>query len=163
MRWHFPPALESDRIKWEEASLNCGERACVVPCFQSQMAGIRGSWRGGMFACDVATAFAGVTHRGLPGVLIKITSGSDHVLICMLMGGGGRGCFTCVWLCGRYVCFVACVCESVFFWEKRNSCWGGVWDSRGELTLCSVVSVVWSWRHANYRTHNFVFCYNFCP
>ena len=51
------------------------------PCFQSQMAGIRGSWRGGMFACDVAMPFAGVTSRGLPGVLIKITSGSSHVFI----------------------------------------------------------------------------------
>lgn len=34
-----------------------------------------------MFACDVATAFAGVTSRGLPGVFIKITSGSSHMLI----------------------------------------------------------------------------------
>lgn len=34
-----------------------------------------------MFACDVAMAFAGVTSRGLPEVLIKITSGSSHVLI----------------------------------------------------------------------------------
>lgn len=33
-----------------------------------------------MFACDVAMAFACVTSRGLPGVLIKITSGSSHVL-----------------------------------------------------------------------------------
>lgn len=59
--------------------------------------------------CDVAMAFAGVTSRGLPGVLIKITSGSDHVLICMLMGGGGRGCLrlcstvweVCVFCCAR--------------------------------------------------------------
>lgn len=61
--------------------MNCGEREHAVPCSRSQMAGIRGSWRGGMFACDVAMAFAGVTSRGLPGVLIKITSGSSHVLI----------------------------------------------------------------------------------
>lgn len=61
--------------------MNCGELSLCRSCFPSQMAGIRGSWRGGMFACDVATAFASVTSRGLPGVLIKITSGSSHVFI----------------------------------------------------------------------------------
>lgn len=75
-----------------------------------------------MFACDVAMAFACVTSRGLPGVLIKITSGSSHMLIsgalkddantsaCSWEVGEG-GAFICVWLCGSSprVCVCACV------------------------------------------------------
>lgn len=53
----------------------------MVPCSKVRWLGSEGLWRGGMFACDVAMAFACVTSRGLPGVLIKITSGSSHMLI----------------------------------------------------------------------------------
>lgn len=104
-----------------EVSLNCGERACVVPCFQNQMVRITGSWRGGMFACDVAMAFAGVTSRGLPGVLIKITSGSNHVLICMLMGGGGKGVPSFVFDCVGGMCVLRVwmsVCLRVCVFER---------------------------------------------
>lgn len=107
-----------------------------------------------MFACDVATAFAGVTSRGLPGVLIKITSGSSYMLIegalkmmpplHVLMGGGGRGCLRLcltVWegcafvVCMYTACVCVCVCASPCLQEEYNSCWGGGSDSRGELTL----------------------------
>lgn len=77
-----------------------------------------------MFACDVATAFGGVTSRGLPGVLIKITSGSSHVPILGALkmmptplhahGRWGKGgAYICVPLCGRGVCLLraaACLC-----------------------------------------------------
>lgn len=122
------------------------KRACVVPCSQSQMAGIRGSWRGGMFACDVAMAFAGVTSRGLPGVLIKITSGSSHMLILGALkddantsacswevGEGGLRLCSTVWV---GCVFVGCGCARVSarpcFCERNcNRCWGGGRDSRG--------------------------------
>lgn len=77
-----------------------------------------------MFACDVAMAFACVTSRGLPGVLIKITSSSSHMLIsgplkddantsaCSWEVGEG-GAFICVWLCGRDARVHARACVSV--------------------------------------------------
>lgn len=88
-----------------------------------------------MFACDVAMAFASVTSRGLPGVLIKITSGSSHMLVLGALkddantsacswevGEGGGGCapsfvFDCV---GGMCVFVAhgCACVSVFLREN---------------------------------------------
>lgn len=86
-----------------------------------------------MFACDVAMVFAGVTSRGLPGVLIKIMSGSSHMLIsgalkddantsaCSWEVGEGVPSFVfdcvggmCVW-CVR-MCM--CVCESVPLRER---------------------------------------------
>lgn len=103
-----------------------------------------------MFAYDVAVAFAGVTSRGLPAVLIKITSGSSHMLILGALkmmptplhahGRWGKGVpsfvFDCVGgmcICAVWMCVV--VCESVFLQKECNSCWGGGKDCRGELTL----------------------------
>lgn len=75
-----------------------------------------------MFACDVAMPFAGgVTSRGLPGVLIKITSGSSHVLILGALkmmptplhahGRWGKGVPSFVFDCVGGMCvFVACGC-----------------------------------------------------
>lgn len=92
-----------------------------------------------MFACDVAMAFAGVTSRGLPGVLIKITSGSSHVLILGVLkmmptplhahGRWGKGVPSFVFDCvgGMCVCFVwlrVCVCESVFLREELQQLLG---------------------------------------
>lgn len=84
-----------------------------------------------MFACDVAMAFASITSAGLPGVLIKITSGSSHMLILGALKDGANtsacswevgegGVFICVPLCGRDVCVCCalmcmCVCKEVFF------------------------------------------------
>lgn len=117
------------------------------------MAGIRGSWQGSMFACDVAMAFASITSAGLPGVLIKITSGSSHMLILGALKDGantsacswevGEGsAFICVPLCGRDVCVCCalmcmCGCKEVFFFllqerlqqllGRRQRILGGGW------------------------------------
>lgn len=100
--------------------------------------------------CDVAMPFAGVTSRGLPGVLIKITSRSSHVLILGALkmmptplhahGRWGKGVpsfvFDCVGGMCRLLRVDACVCARPCFCERNcNSCWGGGRDSRGELTL----------------------------
>lgn len=97
-----------------------------------------------MFVCDVAVAFAGVTSRGLPGVLIKITSGSSHMLILGALKmmptplhahgrwrkGGLSFVFDCVGgMC--VACGCACVSASPCFYERNcNSCSGGGMDSR---------------------------------
>lgn len=91
------------------------------------------------------------------GVLIKITSGSSHMLILDALkddantsacswGGGASFVFDCVGgMCVFVVRGCACVSASPCFCERNcNSCWGGGKDSRGEPTLRSVVSVVWS-------------------
>lgn len=128
--------------------MNCGERK-RVPFHDSRVRwqGSEGRGKEACFACDVAMAFTSITSAGLPGVLIKITSGSSHMLIlgalkdsantsaCSWEVGGG-GAFICVPLCGRDVCvcvFVVRLCACVF--AKRfffflckndcNSCWGG--------------------------------------
>lgn len=130
------------------------------------MAGIRGSWQGSMFACDVAMAFASITSAGLPGVLIKITSGSSHMLILGALKDGANtsacswevgegGAFICVPLCGRDVCICCalmgmCVCRGFFFSFARtiatvvgeaakDSGEWGVWRWAVDR-LCSVVS-----------------------
>ncbi len=92
-----------------------------------------------MSACDVAMAFAGVTSRGLPEVLIKITSESSHVLILGALkmmptplhahGRWGKGVpsfvFDCVGgLCACCVLLRVCVCESVFLQEKLQQLLG---------------------------------------
>lgn len=132
------------------------------------MAGIRGSWQGSMFACDVAMAFASITSAGLPGVLIKITSGSSHMLILGALKDGANtsacswevgegGAFICVPLCGRDVCVccaLMCMClqRGFFFFfsfartiatvvgeaAKDSGGEGGVAVGGGQ-TLCSVV------------------------
>lgn len=118
------------------------------------MAGITGSCRGGMLACDIAMAFAGVTSRGLPRVLIKIMSESSHVLILGVLkimptplhahGRWGKGLssfvFDCVGgmcICGVWLC--VCVCESVMqqLFGRRQRFLGGSWISAEH-----VVSVV---------------------
>lgn len=106
-----------------------------------------------MFACDVAMAFASITSAGLPGVLIKITSGSSHMLILGALKDGANtsacswevgegGAFICVPLCGRDVCICCalmcmCVCGGFFFsfartiatvvGEAAKDSGGGVW------------------------------------
>lgn len=100
-----------------------------------------------MFACEAAMPFAaGVTSRGLPGVLIKITSGSSHVLISGALkmmstplhahGRWGKGVSSVVFDCVGGVCVLLRAYASQFFCEGNcNSCWGGGRDSTGELTL----------------------------
>lgn len=65
----------------------------------------------------------------------------------MLMGDGGRWCLhlcSAVWEQHARVC----LCVPAFV-RDCNSCWGGGKDFGGEPALCSVVSIVWSWRDAN--------------
>lgn len=129
----------------------------MVPCSKVRWQGSEELWRRGMCACDVAMAFACVPSRGLPRVLIKITSGSSHMLIsgalkddantsaCSWEVGEG-GAFICVRLCGGST--RVCLCVRAIA-RDCNSCWGGGKDFGGEPALCSVVSMVWSWRDAN--------------
>lgn len=79
--------------------------------------GSEGRSERGMFVCDVAGAFAGVTSRGLPAVLIKIMSreqsrahpGCSKADANTSAGSwevGEEGAFICVSLCGRDVCLL---------------------------------------------------------
>lgn len=151
--------------------MNCGERK-RVPFHDSRVRwqGSEGRGKEACFACDVAMAFTSITSAGLPGVLIKITSGSSHMLIlgalkdsantsaCSWEVGGG-GAFICVPLCGRDVCVCVCLlCAYVhvclqrgFFFSFARTIATVVGEAAkdsgwggvavgGGQTLCSVVS-----------------------